>query len=265
MKKATEFEIKSLKRNFVFPKDTTFDSVRNEVRRDSIFGIDISHYTDSKLRFDLLSSQNVRFVYAKATQGVTFKDPKFGTYWKTMDALPADKKVLRGAYHFLSADSGSSALEQADRFVAYVNLHGGIKETDLPPVMDLEWDIGSSGVDRWKNLTPDQIVTKALTWLNRVQELTGRAPMVYTARSWWRERKIPESDIAKFSNFRIWIADYSNSSLASEVPAVPAGGAPDLWQFSDKSTLSIGYGGNLDANIFKGTEEQFFSTFFIEK
>ena len=73
-------------------------------------GIDISHYTGRNFSFDSLRAQNVRFVYAKATQGVRYKDDLFGLYWQALNDLPAEKKVLRGAYHFLSssADGASS-------------------------------------------------------------------------------------------------------------------------------------------------------------
>lgn len=132
----------------------------------------------------------------------------------------------------------------------------------MPPVVDLEWDKKNKHApDRWKDRTPGEIVAIALEWLNWVRKTTGRTPMLYTARSWWRERGIPEFDFAKFSDFRIWIADYSRSARAVEIPAVPNKATCNLWQFSESSKLSKGYEGGLDANVFKGTEEQFLADF----
>jgi hypothetical protein len=151
---------------------------------------------------------------------------------------------------------------QADRFVAYVNLQGGFKSGDMPPVMDLEWDKASANAaDRWSNYSPSEIVRRALVFLNRVEQLTGRIPMMYTARSWWRERGIPDSEIGKFVRYPIWVADYSKASLRSEDPASPGNARESLWQFADSAKIQQ-YPNGLDANIFKGTEREFLSIFF---
>jgi len=249
-----------IQKRFVFPTDTFYDG-NNAVRMNSIFGIDISHYTPSDIPFDQLVSQNIHYVYAKATQGTSYKDAKFAQFWDAMGKLPASKKVFRGAYHFLS--SSEDAKTQAERYVAFLNLHGGLKADDLPPVMDLEWDIAvANGPDRWAKLKPAAIEAAALAFLQRVQELTGRTPIIYTARSWWRSVGIAESEIKKFSQYPIWIADYSNSALASETPAVPNKETAALWQFSSSSKLTGSFKNGLDANIFFGTEDDFLATFF---
>ena len=258
------FHANAIPNSFVFPQDAVEDSIKNIPRTNSIFGIDISHYTPDGLPFESLKAQDIRFVYAKATQGTAFKDAKFAGFWKALDQLPADQKVLRGAYHFLS--SADAPATQAERFVAYVNLQGGFKDGDLPPVMDLEWDKASAnGIDRWQNLSAKQIVTNALAFLARVQQLTGKTPMMYTARSWWVERGIPESDIAKFAQYSVWVADYSRASLSTEIPASPNKVKPAFWQFSESSKLRSGFTGSFDANLFKGSEEDFQALFFPKK
>jgi lysozyme len=248
----------------VFPADTLVDTIHNVDRKDSIFGIDISHYTPSNLPFAQLASQNIHYVYAKATQGAAFKDPKFAQFWDAMGKLPDNEKVFRGAYHFLSASDDPEL--QARRFVAFLNLHGGLKADDLPPVMDLEWDKASANAgDRWGKLKATAIESRALLFLQTVEQLTGRTPIIYTARSWWRSVGIPDADIQKFSQYPIWIADYSKSALAVEVPAVPNKARPTLWQFSESAKLSGGFSAGLDANIFYGSETDFLSTFLGQK
>ena len=223
-------------------------------------GIDISHHTKEGLKLGLLRQQGVRFVYAKATQGVGFKDAKFASYWKALGALPADAKVLRGAYHFLSSSSPGSA--QADSFLRFMKANGGIESSDLPPVMDLEWDItDKSGRDRWSDYQPDDILQNVLDWLRTVEQATHRSPIVYTARSWWRERIQSDEKFAKLSGYKIWIADYSRSARAIEDPGVPSNGKYHLWQFTDSSKLPTAYSGSLDANIYKGSDAEFASDF----
>lgn len=244
-----------LSRNFRFPEDTHTGT--------QIFGIDISHYSPSNLPFAKFKEKNILFVYMKATQGTGYKDSKFKDFWAAAGALPATKKVPRGAYHFLSASSDPEL--QAERFVAYVNLHGGIRADDLPPVMDLEWDKATSiSRDRWADKTSAQIVSRALLFLARVEALTGKIPMIYTSKAWWRERGISDSDIQKFARYKLWIADYSNATLANENPRGPNNVVPHLWQFTDKSRITGGPTANLDANAFRGTLDDFVRLFGLD-
>jgi lysozyme len=243
---------------FTFPQDANFDG--GKARENSIFGLDISHYTKPDMDFGALREQGIRYVFTKATQGVGFKDARFAEYWGKLGALPPERKVFRGAYHFLSASADPVA--QADSFLKFMALHGGLQPGDLPAVLDLEWDITTSGgPDHWEGQTPAEILDKTLVWLKKVEAETGKVPILYTARSWWRQRGIPETDFAKLANYKIWIADYSNSNRATEKPAVPQEAAWHLWQFTEGAKLSKGYSGTLDANIFKGTEAEFLAAF----
>lgn len=128
---------------FVFPFDARFDGSETKPRKNSMFGIDISHHVDPKVPFQTLLSSKVSFVYAKATQGTRFKDGKFGSFWKTLGDLPQENKIHRGAYHFLTADHDPEA--QAATFLKFIASHGGLQNTDMPPVLDLEWEIYNQG------------------------------------------------------------------------------------------------------------------------
>jgi lysozyme len=238
--------------DFYFPNDAVFDSIANVERKDVVFGIDVSHHTDKKLDLSLLKMQKVDFVYAKATQGTGFKDSRFAYYWSSLAALPENKRPMRGAYHFLSA--GVSGRDQADSFLRFVEANGGWKNDDLPPCLDLEWDVSSNSADRWQGISPDEILSNVKAWLTRVEERTGRIPMIYTARSWWKERGIAEARISEFERHPIWIADYSKSHKATEKPSLINGRQQHIWQFADNARLKLGYaGGTMDANIFYGS------------
>jgi lysozyme len=248
---------------FVFPIDTTYDKTMNRPRVNVMFGIDISHYEGANIKFNQLKQQNVRFVYAKATQGIGYKDGRFAEYWAALAALPPDQKVSRGAYHFLS--SSGDGIAQADRFLKFLEENGELQPADMPPVLDLEWDIATkNGPDRWQGQGPDEIIDTVLAWLKRVEERTHKIPIVYTARTWWHERGIPEEKFARLNHYKVWVADYSKSSHAVETPVVPNNSHFDLWQFTEQAQLSKGYGGKLDANIYYGNDKKFVSDFQIK-
>ena len=251
---------------FVFPFDAQFDGSATKPRKNSIFGIDISHHVDPKVPFQKLSASKVSFVYAKATQGTKFKDGKFESFWKTLGDLPQDKKIHRGAYHFLTAGHDPEA--QAATFLKFIATRGGLQQTDMPPVLDLEWEIYNQGAeDKWKSHTPDQIVQKALAWLKLVKEETGRTPLLYTSYVWWRERGLSDSALDQLlkEDYGIWIADYSLRGRAQEVPKFPSGKRWALWQFTDKAKLPNPYAQGVDATIYKGTKEQFYEMFGLKK
>ncbi len=250
---------------FSFPTDATYDLAAGKPRTNSIFGIDISHYTLDGLSFDDLAQWKSTFVYAKATQGATFKDGKFAKFWAAMDQLTGGARVHRGAYHFLASDVNQSGADQAKTFVAFLNQNGGLKPTDMPPVLDLEWDITSQGApDRWAGQDPDQIVDKVIAWLTYVQQQTHRAPMLYTAAAWWKSIN-GQAKFARLNGYKIWIADYSKTSRGVEVPTVPPGAQAALWQFTEAARVPGGYQGTLDANIYKNTEDNFYTDFSVQR
>ncbi|NEJ17648.1 glycoside hydrolase [Rhizobium leguminosarum] len=244
-----------LKGNFIFPHDANIDDATGFRRVDSIFGIDISHYTDSTLDLSSLRRQRVEFVYAKATQGTKYGDKKFPEYWSVLADQPANIRVLRGAYHFLSASDDGHA--QADSFLKYVEKAGGFQPNDLPPCVDLEWDVTKVGQsDRWLAYSPDEIIDITLAWLQRVEAATGKIPMIYTNRAWWRSAIKSEAKFSRLEHYKIWIADYSGSNRVIEIPAVPNRANAHVWQFTASSHLGD-YSKDLDANIYKGSRDQF--------
>lgn len=246
--------------DFKFPNDAQFDVKENKPRIDSIFGVDISHHTDSSFPLEELYLKEVRYVYLKASQGTGFKDGKFANYWNRLEKVPVAQQVHRGAYHFLSA--GIDGKAQAQTFLRVLAANGGLKNTDMPPVLDLEWDKAkSSGPDRWTGIAPKEILANTKAWLEEVEKQTGRKPMIYTARSWWRERMGPEAMFSELKDYPVWIADYSQSSRAFETPKTPANSKWSLWQFTDAAGMQLGYKAKFDANIFKGSEVQFYETF----
>ncbi|MER9018781.1 GH25 family lysozyme [Mesorhizobium sp. M0898] len=252
---------------FTYPEDADIDRSTGLPREKSIFCVDVSHHQGRDIRFDLFRDQRIRCVYVKASQGIRFKDPLFASNWRSLETLSGQNKVLRGAYHFLSADGDPG--KQADNYLRLLAKHGPLRADDLPPVLDLEWDIGvRGGADRWQSdrysADPDQIIQNALIWLQKVESETGKTPMVYTARAWWREAIGPEAKISAFEHYHLWIADYSRSSAAVELPKVPANADWHLWQFTDRAYLREGFDRPVDSNIYKGTEADFLREFGLD-
>jgi lysozyme len=258
---------------FRFPGDTTYDSALNKPRVDSYFGVDISHYTSESFPIEWLKVRNVLFLYMKATQGSQGLDGKFAFFWKRTGDLPKGKQVHRGAYHFLSACQGADCTAdpakwgklQADTFIKVLRANGGLLATDMPPVIDLEWDKASvAGPDRWQNRSAQDISAMVDAFIQEVQTQLKRTPMIYTAQSWWKERMKAAVMSPTMNSAPLWLADYSKSSRASEVPRTIGGAKWTMWQFTDSGTMATGFNGAFDANIYKGPLAAFYRSLGVQ-
>lgn len=96
-------------------------------------GLDVSRYQG---RIDFVAARNsgTRFVFMKGTEGSDYLDPNFRENWRRA----RHAGMPHGAYHFMTWCS--LAREQAEWFVQ--NIPADIDA--LPPVLDLEWNHGSS-------------------------------------------------------------------------------------------------------------------------
>ncbi len=261
--------------HFIFPDQALKD--QGVVRKNAIFGIDISHHTSSDFPFAQLKANEVRFVYVKASQGTRYRDAKFASFWSDLTALTGEQRVHKGAYHFLSAtpdaDPRSDGQSQAKTFVYVLSLSGAvtstgaIKDTDMPPALDLEEDYDSAHQDRWNRLSSTQIIDKVRAWLTYVEKTTGRRPIVYTSKSWWDARigRAPKDSFAALlPGYLVWVADYSRTQRAVEQPQRPADAPMGLWQFTASAEITDLFPGGLDATIYKGSQADFFKKFNVK-
>ena len=241
---------------FTFPNDA-------KARPELFFGTDVSHY-DGVIDWSKARQQEIRFAYVKATQGVQSTDNTFPRNWADLaKAWDSDKtRVYRGAYHFLSAQGDAKA--QAQHFLLTL---GSVLSTDLPPSVDVEWDAppGSTDLDaadRWRSLSPSEIVVKVQSWLEVVEKATGRLPVIYTQPGWWQNRVGTTDKLAKY---QIWVADYTTKSQLSEVPRKVPGYVTNVWQFSEHGRAEIGFPTKIDVSIFRGSQQEFLTALGLQR
>ncbi len=207
-------------------------------------GIDVSHH-QGDISWQLLDLTDVNFCFIKATDGVptdtdTGVDPKFSTNWSGTKSAG----LIRGAYHFFRP--ARPVAGQVANFTAQV---GTLDLKDLPPALDLE--IPQDDPTAWTGVTPSQAVSLALDWLNRVQILLGRKPIVYMDLNFFSQ--VLGGSAAGLQSYALWIARYTNASD----PGAPSDwNAWTFWQYSETGThIGIGSPGNLDLNWFNGSED----------
>jgi lysozyme len=271
-----EKEYYAFPQTFKFPHDALWKHpvLQQSPRGGQVFGIDLSHHNFDNCKcvvdWPLLRKQEVRYAYLKASQGVKYVDPQYHGYHKGAKALTDNLTINTGAYHFLTASGDPDA--QAQNFLRYIGKT--VPVDDLPPALDLEWDtrvgsdkkwiLGPDGkkLDHWSGIDGGEIIRRAIVWLKAVEKATGRKPIVYTNGEWWKQRIGNESRIGEFAGYGVWIADYSKTGRAVEVPFVPSKASWKLWQFTANGQFrdgGIGKGASVDASVFNGTYSQFLS------
>ena len=194
----------------------------------NVRGIDVAHYQGT-VDWKQVCQSGIVFAIAKATDGITYTDPEFATNWAGIKAAG----LVRGAYHFF--EPVDDATSQAQNFLSAVQLAPG----DLPPVLDVEI--------RPSTVSTSQLWSGVATWLQVVEQHTGRTPMIYTSPTFW-DSNSPDLALTKYP---LWLADYASQ------PKLPNGWTTwHLWQFSQSGSVS-GVTGAVDLDEFNGTLEQF--------
>jgi lysozyme len=141
--------------------------------------------------------------------------------------------VIRGAYHFLRPED--DAVAQADFFVATA---GVPQKGDLPLALDLEVS---------DNLTGAAVAMNAAQFLARVQEKTGRAPVVYTSARFWTEIAGPATG---YDGYALWDAHWTTA--CPNIP--PAWMSWTFWQNAATGTIpGISGSANVDLDEFNGS------------
>lgn len=151
-------------------------------------------------------------------------------------------------------------------FVKVIKANGGLRATDMPPAVDVEWDVDSStGKDRWQKRKPTEIITMIKAFTAQVEADLGRKPVIYTARAWWKDAVGGEKSFAQVAEHNLWLADYSNQAQASETPRSINQTKWAIWQFTDAAQLNLGSSQKFDASIYKGPTAEFYSTLGVQE
>ncbi len=183
-------------------------------------GIDVSHW-NGNIDWQAVQEQGIDFVFIKATEGKTFKDPMFEKYYE--GAKKAG--LLVGVYHFARFTDSKSAVEEAEFFID----HTKGKAFDLPLALDLEENDSMS----------KQLCTNAAeAFLGRVEKKAGKKPLLYSNPAFIT--RYLKSSLGKYP---LWIAHYNTKNPRS----VEGWANWMIWQYRSDGKLK-GINGHVDFN-----------------
>ncbi|MEU7580766.1 lysozyme [Streptomyces sp. NPDC041068] len=198
-------------------------------------GHDVSSH-QKNVNWQKAKSKGARFVYVKATESHTYRNPYFTQQYNGS----RNAGLIRGAYHF-ALPHKSSGRAQAEYFMN----HGGRWRADgwtLPPALDIEHN--PYGRKKCYGLSKTRTVNWIRSFSDEVKRQTGRRPVIYTTTKWWND--CTGGSRAFASNHALWLARWSQSA-----GSLPRGWAYwTFWQYDNSGSLPG------DQNLFNGSTNQ---------
>ena len=170
-------------------------------------GIDVSHHQD-KIDWSLVAEDDVDFVYIKATEGATYKDPCYDENMK--GAINSGLPV--GAYHFFRMTSGATA--QFSNFKAALNGY----DFKLVPMIDVETSDGRPVKELQDSLD---------VFINLVKAEYDCAPIIYGTQRSYNTYCAP-----KYNRYHLYIGRYSKFP-----PEIYGKGTYTIWQYSETARV----------------------------
>ena len=214
------------------------------------FGIDISKHQGDNNYTKIKST--TEYVFIKATESWAYVDPKFNANWQGLLGHN------RGAYSYVYI--GEDPLRQANHLINTVTKAGVNWQYDRL-VLDLEK--GGHG------LSKTEVSRRVLIMMERIKEVTGRYPILYSRASWVNENMLINDP--RLINADWWLANFlSNLGYPYYTPEMPP--PPMLpngvsnWLIhqtsSTKKGSDVGVGSYyVDTNRWNGTREDMLSYF----
>lgn len=177
----------------------------------------------------------IGFYIIKCSRAAASINDSFGPWAEILTR----KGICWGAYHFLNNDKKAvGAAREADYFCQQVEPYIG------KAALFLDYEGGEYGFAVGEGY--------AKAWLDRVKEVTGVTPVIYTQQS--RVAKLKEIQAA---GYPLWVAKYGdNQKITSFHPDQTCSGISPyseavIFQYSSNLWLS-GYSDKMDCNVFYG-------------
>ena len=250
-----------------------------------IQGSDVSrwqHPNDQPIDFKKMFDAGMRFVLIKGSDAQEKADIE------TMKWLVGDRNAAQaaglytGMYHFAYLPNSTDeayvirdAKAQAQKVIWRLASLGGYNERDLPLALDLENNCvkKSSNGNCIKTMPRSLVTLWAETWLQTVEEKTGRKPFLYSYAQ-FLEMAMARSETLR--QYPLWLAHYGinpadpimqpgqRTGIGCFVHSWSTANCSSQWQIWQYSSCGIGknYGvpsARLDLNVFRGSPENFLS------
>lgn len=181
-----------------------------------LLGVDVSHHN-----YNQINPSQLDFVWLKATEGKTYKDPRMNMFLEHMANEGMNNQPFIGFYHYARPENNKDPKDESNNFIKTIEPHIG------NCLLALDWE-GNA-------LKEDPVW--ALQWLEYVQAITSCKPLIYASGSATKNLKLIAS-----AGFPLWVANYISKD--KKEPTYYHWTDYKFWQFTSAP---------FDVDIFKGT------------
>lgn len=225
-------------------------SVTRVAHADRLSGIDVSHH-QGKIAWRRVVEAGHSFAIIKSTEGGTnsrgkgFVDRNFAD---NVEMARAAGLPVLGSYHFATwynmdrKSPKKDAVNEAEHHFSTLEAESALGPGYFPPILDLE---GDRREPKDNKIEDGPIIEWAMHFQERIEELSGRLPWMYTG--YWFDYRLGQPD--EFRKFPLWLARYNGGAKPTRAP-------PNwpwiIWQYSG-SGKSPGIDAKVDMNRFAGT------------
>lgn len=192
-------------------------------------GIDVSKW-NQEIDWAAVKEAGIEFAiircgYRGASTGALVIDPRYKE--NIEGAIEAGIPV--GVYFFTQARDEVEAVEEASMVIRLIEDY----DVDYPVFLDSE---SAGGKGRADGLDSDERTRAHRAFLQTIQA-AGYETGVYASRNWLKDR----IDMARLSDYRIWLAEYADAPTYDEYYY-------HMWQYTSKGTVN-GISTNVDLNL----------------
>ena len=210
------------------------------------YAIDISHHNtcedwEKALEFKF-EGRTLAGCFMKATEGVSFKDPKYLTYSQHCQDSP--QITIKGAYHFYRTNHPGE--KQAEHMAEVLKADENFDMKSRYYIIDLESNDASISKNEFAQNITDFIAVMVDQGFSK--------PMIYTTQIFWDDN-VGDEGAHIWNDVDLWVARYgkNNGSVPEEkfYPKLPKGAQRfDFWQFTDKGRID-GFSGDIDLDLIR--------------
>lgn len=220
--------------------------------KQRLSGIDVSHYQGS-IAWQRVVEAGHAFAIIKSTEGGTnsrgkgFIDKRFS---QNMEGARDAGITALGSYHFGTwynmnrSNPKADAINEAEHHFKTLEDEGAVGPGYFPPILDLEGDRREPDDNK---LDKELIIEWAMHYQERIEELSGRLPWMYTG--YWFDYRLRHPK--EFRRFPLWLARYNSGSKPSRAPEKWPWA---IWQHTGKGKTK-GIEARVDLNWFAGTPD----------
>lgn len=193
--------------------------------------VDLSHHNVIPQSLGPLRAQGIKGIIHKATEGVSYEDPKLNA----RVFLAREARLHFGVYHFLRpGDMG----EQVDHFIATAELAQEFDGQMASWLWACDYEDAAVSLAEVEDFCGDLMNT-----------LKGQMPVLYSGHV-LKDKIAAGESVGSLPEYRLWLAQYTGGT-----PTLPQGWDKYwLWQFTDQGQLA-GIDGFVDLNDYQGNAQ----------